>query len=85
MADGPLPTVELEGFAVVFHPPSGVTHLLGAPVPEILAVLTPDRGAATVAETVARLRAAFDLDGDAAPVVAARLAELETAGLVRRA
>ena len=85
LADGPLPTVEVEGFAVVYHPPSGATHLLGPPVPEILGVLTPAHGPATVADIVARLAARFDLDGDAAAVVAARLAELETAGLVRRA
>lgn len=79
-----MPAVPMEGFAVVYHAASGMTHVLASPVPEILATVTPERGAATVAGIVDRLRADYDLDGDGAGVVAARLAELEAAGLVRR-
>ena len=59
--------------------------MLASPVPEILATIAPGRGAATVAEILQRLAATFDLDGDGLAVVTARLAELEAAGLVRRA
>lgn len=85
VADAELPVTLLEGFAVVYHPASGATHLLASPVPEILATIAPGRGAATVAEILQRLAATFDLDGDGLAVVTARLAELEAAGLVRRA
>lgn len=82
-ADPALPVTMMEGFAVVYHPASGATHLLASPVPEILDAI--GGGPATVAEIVARLRAYYDLDGDGAAVVVARLAELEAAGLVWRA
>ena len=86
IADAALPAVRLEDFTVVYHAASGATHLLASPVPEILAAIAPDRGAATVAEIVDRLRADYELEGeDGGTVVAARLAELAAAGLVRRA
>ncbi|WP_076071177.1 HPr-rel-A system PqqD family peptide chaperone [Sphingomonas montana] len=89
IADAVMPSVMIEGFAVVFHAPSGMTHLLAPPLPEILAEIAPDAdgrgGGATAEEIVARLRATYELDGDVAAVVAARLAELHAAGLVRAA
>jgi PqqD family protein of HPr-rel-A system len=86
VADPPelLPAVAMEGFAVAYHVPSGITHLLAAPLPEVLAVIAPARGAADLPTIVARLAAEFDLGDDAAAGVAARIAELEAAGLVRR-
>ncbi|GGE91376.1 HPr-rel-A system PqqD family peptide chaperone [Sphingomonas prati] len=89
IADAAMPSVTMEGFAVVFHAASGATHLLASPVPEILAAIGPDRGAATPDEIVTRLRADYDMDGEAdddvAAVVAERIAELTASGLVRAA
>ncbi|MFD1951606.1 HPr-rel-A system PqqD family peptide chaperone [Sphingomonas arantia] len=89
IADAAMPSVVMEGFAVVYHAASGATHLLASPVPEILAAIAPDRGAATLDEIVARLRADYDMDGgdaaDVAAVVAERLDELTVSGLVRAA
>ena len=76
--------VALDALSVLFHAPSGTTHILAAPAPEILAVLR--EGPADAAELLRRLRARFELDGEAGDeAIRARLDELETAGLVRRA
>jgi len=76
--------VALDGLSVLFHAPSGTTHILAAPAPEILGVLRD--GPADAAELLRRLRARFELDGEAGEeAIRARLDELETAGLVRRA
>jgi PqqD family protein of HPr-rel-A system len=82
-ADG-LRSVELEGLSVIFHGRSGMTHILAPPSPQILEVL--GEGPADANAIVARLQARFDFpEGEGAAAVAARLAELEAAGLVRRA
>jgi PqqD family protein of HPr-rel-A system len=76
--------VALEGLTALFHRPSGTTHILAPPAPQILAALA--EGPADAAGIAARLAATFDLAADDAPAaIAARLAELEAAGLVRRA
>jgi PqqD family protein of HPr-rel-A system len=89
IADAAMPSVTMEGFAVVFHAGSGATHLLASPVPEILAAIAPERGAATLDEIVARLQADYDMDDadgeDVALVVTERIAELTASGLVRAA
>ena len=75
--------VELEGLTLLFHPASGMTHILAPPSPEILAALAEPGDAEAV---LARLSAQFDFaPGESAAAVAARLAELEASGLVRRA
>jgi PqqD family protein of HPr-rel-A system len=75
--------VELEGLTLLYHRPSGMTHLLAPPAPQILDALA--EGPATAAEVALRIARRFDLEGEDAPaVVAARLAELEAAGLVWR-
>ena len=75
--------VEFEGLSVVFHPRSGITHILAPPSPQILDVLA--QGPADADGVIAALRARFDFPEDeVAGAVAARLAELEAAGLVRR-
>ena len=72
------------GLAVLFHRPSGMTHIVAPPAPQILEALR--LGPADAGEILARMRAWYDLEGDeAADAVEARLEELETAGLVRRA
>ena len=73
--------VPLDGLTALFHAPSGITHILASPAPEILAALR--QGPTEISGLVARLRAAFELEGEEA--IATRLDELEDAGLVRRA
>lgn len=76
--------VPLEGLTLLYHRPSGTTHVLAPPGPQILDVLA---GESLDADGIAaRLAEKFEL-GDEAPAAAvtARLAELEAAGLVRRA
>jgi PqqD family protein of HPr-rel-A system len=77
-------TVALDGLSVLFHEPSGMTHIVAPPAPEILAAL--QAGPADAPELLARLRAHYDFEGEeATSALHARLDELEAAGLVRRA
>ncbi|HEU0044457.1 HPr-rel-A system PqqD family peptide chaperone [Sphingomonas sp.] len=72
--------VELEPFTALYHRPSGSTHLLVEPAPQLLEALAGE--GLTLAALRARLEAMFDLaDGDDA-VLEARLEELVAAGLV---
>jgi PqqD family protein of HPr-rel-A system len=75
--------VALDGLSVLYHAPSGMTHIVAAPAPEILEALQP--GPADIAELMARLGTRYELEEEANDIVALRLAELEQAGLVRRA
>ncbi len=78
-----LRVVPLDALTLIYHRASGITHIVDAPVPEILDIL--GAAALTPAELLARLEAEFDLaDGDRA-ALAARLDELVVAGLVERA
>ncbi len=73
-------TVELDAFTAVLHRPSGGTHLLASPAPEILAALA--NMPLGLDALLAALAARFDLaDADRA-ALAARLDELVEAGLV---
>ena len=69
----------------IFDRRSMQTHLVAAPMPQILDAMGTD--ACNVADLAARLAAAFDLDAaeDARSILAERLAELATMGLVARA
>lgn len=79
-----LHTVTLDGLSVLFHAPSGMTHIVASPAPELLEALR--EGPADPRELLRRLSAHFDLDGEEAKAaIHARLDELEAAGLVRRA
>ncbi len=71
--------VELDGLAALFHAPSGITHIVAPPAPEILAALR--EGPADAAELLRRLSRHYEIEGDS---LEARLEELEQAGLVRR-
>ncbi len=85
-ADPPetLRSVELEGLTLVYHRRSGLTHILAPPAPQILAALAA--GPASAAEIVERIGEGFEVEADdPAAAIAARLAELEAAGLVWRA
>lgn len=75
--------VALDGLSVLFHEPSGTTHIVAPPAPEILSALR--EGPADAVELLRRLSAHYELDDGAADAVSARLDELEQAGLVRRA
>ena len=76
-------SVEVEGLTVLFHRKSGLTHILAPPAPQILDALA--EGAATPAELAGRIAGRFELSSDdPEAAIAARLAELEAAGLVQR-
>jgi len=79
-----LAVARLDGLCALFHEPSGATHIVAPPAPEILDALR--EGAADAATLLERLAARFEVEDEAgADAIAARLAELEAAGLVRRA
>jgi PqqD family protein of HPr-rel-A system len=83
LADPPeqLRRVELDGLVALFHLPSGMTHIVAPPAPQILDAL--GEGPADAAEILSRMSVHFDITDDA-DAVTARLAELEAVGLVRR-
>ena len=86
IADPPeqMRAVELDGLTALYHRPSGLTHILAPPAPEILHVLAGK--AADAGEIVTRISADFELEAeDPESAIGSRLAELEAAGLVRRA
>ena len=74
-------TVDLDGLTALFHVPSGMTHILAPPAPQILDVLR--QGAVDAAGLAERLSQSFEIEGGAEEMEA-RIAELEAAGLVRR-
>ena len=76
-----LKTVPLDGLTGIFHRPSGMTHLLAPPAPQILEALAGNPG--DLATLLSRIGERFDIEGGA-DALEARLAELEAAGLVRR-
>ena len=76
--------VELDGVALIFHRPSGQTHIVAPPAPEILAALA--EGAADAETLLERLKRDHEIEGEGlSEALAARLAELEASGLVWRA
>lgn len=85
-----LKRVRLGGLEAIYHVPSGITHLLAEPVPELLDMLGA-QGAGrfvTTAQLVAQISARFDLVGDdpredPERVLGERLSELAALGLVR--
>jgi len=78
-----LKIVHLDSFTAVYHRASGITHLVTAPAPEILATL--GEAGLTRSALLARLATDYDLgDADAAALLA-RLDELVATGLVSTA
>lgn len=73
---------ELDGLRLVFHRPSGLTHMLATPLPEIYEAL--DAAPVTAVALLERLSAQFDLgdEGDALAALAAHLEELAALGLI---
>jgi PqqD family protein of HPr-rel-A system len=85
IADAPecLRSVALESLSAVYHAPSGMTHLLAPPAPQILEALASWAG--TAEDVLERIASSFEIEAeDAVAAMAARLEELEAAGLVRR-
>lgn len=81
---GTMLMVEVEGLTLLFHRKSGLTHFLAPPAPQILGALAS--GPASAAQIAARMGESFEIESDdPAAAIAARLAELEAAGLVWRA
>lgn len=76
---GALLAVPLDEFTAIFHRPSGTTHLLTAPAPEILAALA--EAPSTRDALLERLADIYDVEGDR-EALGARLDELVAAGLV---
>jgi PqqD family protein of HPr-rel-A system len=72
--------VPLDDFTLIFHCPSGLTHLVTAPAPEILELL----GETALGRDVllARLAERFELGDASAEALDARLGELVAIGLV---
>lgn len=73
-------TCDMDAFVAVFHRPSGTTHLLASPAPEILATLAD--APLDAPALLAGLAGAFDLGDADGAALAARLDELIEAGLV---
>lgn len=70
----------LDGLTLIYHRPSGITHIVATPVPEILAALGPEP--CTARTVLERLAEEFDLDGaDALDGLIGHLDELCALGL----
>lgn len=71
----------LDALTLIYHRPSGLTHVVDAPVPEILAALkTPMR----IDDLLEKLSEDYDLVDADIVALAMRLDELAAVGLVER-
>ena len=70
----------LDAFTAIFHRPSGTTHLLVAPAPQILEALSGE--GMSLDALLESLAAAYELADADRTALAARLDELVAAGLV---
>ncbi|WP_375394090.1 HPr-rel-A system PqqD family peptide chaperone [uncultured Sphingomonas sp.] len=75
--------VPLDEFTAVFHRPSGTTHLLTAPAPEILAALA--HAPLSIEDLLAALASDYTLADADTQALMARIDELLAAGLVTAA
>ena len=80
-----LRSVELDGLVALFHPLSGMTHIVAPPAPQILEALGQGPGDAQLILT--RIAALYQIEDekDGVAAIQGRLEELEKVGLVRRA
>lgn len=80
-----LRSVELDGLVALFHPPSGMTHIVAPPAPQILEAL--GQGPGDARQILFRIAALYQIEDaeDGVAAIQGRLEELETVGLVRRA
>jgi PqqD family protein of HPr-rel-A system len=74
--------VPLDALTLVYHRASGITHIVDAPVPEILETLAAEP--LSVPDLLARLGERFDLVDADPGALAVRLDELAAVGLVER-
>jgi PqqD family protein of HPr-rel-A system len=74
--------VPLDALTLIYHRASGITHIVDAPVPEILDTLGSE--ALSVDTLMARLTERFDMPDADTLALAVRLDELVAAGLVER-
>jgi PqqD family protein of HPr-rel-A system len=74
--------VPLDILTAIYHRRSGQTHLVEAPVPELLEAL--EAGPATVDTLLERLAERYELADPDPVALTARLDELAAAGLVER-
>ena len=81
-AEDAVRAAELDGLTALYHRPSGMTHILAPPAPQILEALAGEPGDAEA--ILRRIGERFEVEAEDG-AIAARLAELEAAGLVRRA
>lgn len=82
--DGAILTSALDDIVLLFHRPSGQTHMVASPVPELLDALRKG-GPATARELWERLSHDYDLGpaDRASELIEAHLVELLALGLVR--
>jgi PqqD family protein of HPr-rel-A system len=73
-------TVAADGVTFIYHRPSGMTHIVAPPMPEIVAALSIRP--ANAAELLHRLPADWELGSEDIPILQARLEELFAIGLV---
>jgi PqqD family protein of HPr-rel-A system len=77
--------MNVEAMALLYHRPSGVTHLLASPLPEMLALLREVPCDANILTERLCHRLAIPCDEEARTVVTERLVELAAIGLVHSA
>lgn len=75
---------DLDSMTLLYHRPSGITHMLADPAPAIIEIM--DGTALAVTEIATRLSAMFDIEAGVATedIILARLDELAALGLVTR-
>ncbi|WP_417622268.1 HPr-rel-A system PqqD family peptide chaperone [Parasphingorhabdus sp.] len=75
---------DLDSMMLLYHRPSGITHMLADPVPAILQVM--EDAPLTAGQIASRLMNQFEVeaDVDAEEIILARLEELAILGLVCR-
>ena len=71
---------DLDGLRLVFHRPSGITHILVSPLPEIFALLSEQPSSAQ--DVWQHLTEQYELEGESAGL-AQHLDELTALGLAR--
>ena len=74
--------VPLDALTLIYHRASGITHIVDAPVPEIIEALGEE--ALSVDALLAHLSDRFDLTDSDPMALAIRLDELAAVGLVER-
>ncbi|MEO9634947.1 MAG: HPr-rel-A system PqqD family peptide chaperone [Parasphingorhabdus sp.] len=74
----------LDSMMLLFHRPSGITHMLADPAPAILEAM--EDAVLTAPEIADKMHSMFDIesDADSENIILARLEELSALGLVSR-